>query len=64
MNPKTLQYLRGHSDVSVTLNIYTHIGYDDAKKELARLKEAKKELDKNRLVTQKLTKITHESLIS
>ena len=54
MNPKTLQYLRGHSDVSVTLNIYTHIGYDDAKKEL----------DKNRLVTQKLTKITHESLIS
>ena len=64
MNPKTLQYLMGHSDVSVTLNIYTHIGYDDAKKELARLKEAKEELDKNRLVTQKHTKITHESLIS
>ncbi len=53
MNPKTLQYLMGHSDVSVTLNIYTHTGYDDAKKELARLKEAKKELDKNRFVTPK-----------
>lgn len=64
MNPKTLQYLMGHSDVSVTLNIYTHTGYDDAKKELARLKEAKKELDKNRFVTQKHAQITHESLIS
>ena len=60
MNPKTLQYLMGHSDVSVTLNIYTHTGYDDAKKELARLKEAKKELDKNRFVTQKHAQITHE----
>ena len=64
MNPKTLQYLMGHSDVSVTLNIYTHTGYDDAKKELARLKDAKKELDKNRFVTQKHAQITHESLIS
>ena len=64
MNPKTLQYLMGHSDVSVTLNIYTHTGYDDAKKELARLKEAKKELDKNRFVIQKHAQITHESLIS
>lgn len=34
------------------------------KKELARLKEAKKELDKNRFVTQKHAQITHESLIS
>ena len=64
MNPKTLQYLMGHSDVSVTLNIYTHTGYDDAKKELARLKEAKRELDKNRFVTPKYAQITHESLIS
>lgn len=34
------------------------------KKELARLKEAKKELDKNRFVTPKYAQITHESLIS
>ena len=37
MNPKTLQYLIGHSDISVTLNTYTHIGYDDAKEELKRV---------------------------
>lgn len=64
MNPKTLQYLMGHSDVSVTLNVYTHTGYQDAKKELARLKEAKEELDKNRFITQKHAQTTHESLIS
>ena len=32
MNPKTLQYLMGHSDISVTMNVYTHIGLDDAEK--------------------------------
>ena len=53
-----------NSDVYVTLNIYTHTGYDDAKKELARLKEAKRALDKNRFVTPKYAQITHESLIS
>ena len=64
MNPKTLQYLMGHSDISVTLNIYTHTGYDDAKKELARLKEARDELEKKKFVTQKHAQITHVSLIS
>ncbi len=37
MNPKTLQYLMGHSDISVTLNIYTHVGLEDAEKELHKL---------------------------
>ena len=37
MNPKTLQYLMGHSDIGVTMNTYTHIGYDDAKEELERV---------------------------
>lgn len=64
MNPKTLQYLMGHSDISVTLNIYTHTGYDDAKKELTRLKESRDELDKNRFVTQKHAQTTRASLIS
>lgn len=64
MNPKTLQYLMGHSDISVTLNIYTHTGYDDAKKELSRLKEARDELEKKKFVTQKHAQITHVSLIS
>lgn len=37
MNPKTLQYIMGHSDISVTLNTYTHLHFDDAKKELRRV---------------------------
>ena len=39
INPKTLQYLMGHSDIGVTLNTYTHLGLDDAVIELARMKE-------------------------
>ena len=49
MNPKTLQYLMGHSDIGVTMNTYTHLGLDDAKNEMIRLEEleqARKELDK------------------
>lgn len=37
MNPKTLQYLMGHSDIGVTLNTYTHIRFEDAQKELQRV---------------------------
>ena len=40
MNPKTLQYLMGHSDISVTMNVYTHIGFDDAEEELKRMEES------------------------
>ena len=42
MNPKTLQYLMGHSDISVTMNVYTHIGFDDAEEELKRMEEFRK----------------------
>lgn len=37
MNPKTLQYLMGHSDISVTLNTYTHLKFEDAEAELKRM---------------------------
>ena len=37
MNPKTLQYIMEHSDISVTLNTYTHVDFDDAKSELQRV---------------------------
>lgn len=37
MNPKTLQYLMGHSDIGVTLNTYTHMDFDDAKAEVIRV---------------------------
>ena len=40
MNPKTLQYLMGHSDISTTLNTYTHLGLEDAWEELDRMKSA------------------------
>ena len=40
MNPKTLQYLMGHSDIGVTLNTYTHLSFDDAKEELLRINVA------------------------
>ncbi len=49
MNPKTLQYLMGHSDISVTMNTYTHLGLDDARDEMIRLEEldrARKEVEK------------------
>lgn len=42
MNPKTLQYLMGHSDISVTMNVYTHINFDDAEEELRKLEEFRK----------------------
>lgn len=42
MNPKTLQYLMGHSDISVTMNVYTHFGFDDAEEELKRMEEFRK----------------------
>ncbi len=49
MKPKALQYLMGHSDIMVTMNTYTHLGFDDAKDEMVRLDEleaAKKEVEK------------------
>lgn len=42
MNPKTLQYLLGHSDISVTMNVYTHIRFDDAEEELKRMEDFRK----------------------
>ena len=49
INPKTLQYLMGHSDIGVTLNVYTHLGLEDAAAEMARMEEvetARKEQEK------------------
>ena len=49
MNPKTLQYLMGHADIGVTLNVYTHLGLEDAAAEMARMEEvesARKEQEK------------------
>jgi integrase len=37
MDIKTLQYVMGHSDVGVTLNVYTHASYDRAAEQMAKL---------------------------
>ncbi len=37
MNPKTLQYIMGHSDIGVTLNTYTHLNFEDAAEEVKRV---------------------------
>ena len=63
MNPKTLQYLMGHSDIGVTMNTYTHLGLDDAKDEMIRMEElnaARVELNKTtgeKPVTQKMFRV-------
>lgn len=37
MNPKTLQYIMGHSDIGVTLNTYTHLQFEDALEEMKKV---------------------------
>ena len=61
MNPKALQYLMGHSDIGVTLNVYTHLGFDD-EEELKRMEEfrraqAEVEQKKERPMSQKMFKV-------
>lgn len=34
MNPKTLQKIMGHSDIGVTMNVYTHVDFEDVQKEM------------------------------
>ena len=62
MNPNTLQYLMGHSDISVTMNVYTHIGFDDVEEELKRMEEFRKaqaevEQKKEKPMSQKMFKV-------
>ena len=35
LDVKNLQYLMGHSDIGVTLNVYTHTTYDKAAEQMA-----------------------------
>lgn len=37
MNPKTLQYLMGHSEIGVTLDVYTHMSFEDARDEMEKM---------------------------
>ena len=50
----------GHSDISVTMNVYTHVNFDDAEEELKRMESfrlAQKEIDDkndNRQISPKM----------
>lgn len=63
MSPKTLQYLMGHSEIGVTLNIYTHLGLEDAAEEIKRmenLEKARKEMygeEKEKPMKQNMFKV-------
>ena len=37
MNPKSLQYIMGHSNINITLNLYTHVSIEYVKAEMATL---------------------------
>lgn len=63
INPKTLQYLMGHSEIGVTLNTYTHLGLEDAAEELKRmedLEKARKEInggEKEKTIKQNMFRV-------
>ena len=42
MDVKRLQYLKGHSDAGVTMNVYTHTGYEQAAEQVVRVIEFRK----------------------
>ena len=37
MNPKSLQYIMGHSNINITLNLYAHASLDGVKAEMVNL---------------------------
>ena len=52
----------GHSDISVTMHVYAHIGFDDAEEELKRMEEFRKaqaevEQKKEKPMSQKMFKV-------
>ena len=40
MNPKNLQYIMGHSEIAVTMDTYTHMGFEDARADFMKILEA------------------------
>lgn len=39
MNPKSLQYIMGHSNIAITLNVYSHATYENAFNEMSKIYE-------------------------
>lgn len=40
INPKSLQYLMGHAEIATTMDVYTHLGYEEAKREVEKVSES------------------------
>lgn len=40
MNSKNLQYIMGHSEITVTMDTYTHMGFEDARADFMKILEA------------------------
>ncbi len=58
MSPKTLQYLMGHSEIGVTMNVYTHLGLEDATEELRKIEAFRKgQAEVNKPVKQSAFKV-------
>ena len=61
--PKDTTVPHRHSDILVTMNVYTHISFDDAEEELKRMEEFRKaqaEIEKKndaKAVSQKMFKV-------
>ena len=64
MDIKTLQYVMGHSDVGVTLNVYTHASYDRAAEQMAKIIDFKGTVtpEKQRKSGRKCTELLHHLL--
>ena len=41
MNPKTLQYILGHSRIEMTMDLYVHVTDDTVAREMEKLEVAK-----------------------
>lgn len=48
MDAKVLQYIMGHSEIDVTMNIYTHMGFEHASSQMLRLVDGTGESKKTR----------------
>ncbi len=61
MDIKTLQYVMGHSDIGVTLNVYTHAGYDRATEQMAKILDFKESdmQGKQKNQVEKCTNLLH-----
>ena len=65
MNPKTLQYLMGHSEIGVTMNTYTHLGLEDATDELRRVEDlnrAREEIAKAAGENKTISQLTFKAI--